>query len=167
MNRMEEEGQYHLLGLCKNDNHVGNTKILTCLASLSYLCRTLAENQLFQSVVLVNPSPLDHDDAKALSFFDLTPEDVQNAPCPDGLVAQCMAPDFEAENGAMIFEQLRLQLQSAMNNYRVKANSAVTEVAEIDKRKEDFTPAIHYWIKKLVEKHALQDLAKTTTNTNR
>ncbi|KAG6006082.1 hypothetical protein E4U21_007379 [Claviceps maximensis] len=149
---------FNLLAVCRNSSSHLSKVIATMVAALHAIDSRMKDNAVFVNMTSADEPLLSMDNEAQLAEFNICKEDIDNAKLPTRIETALFSSEWQADEVYDIYQSLRVQLKSAMNESRAELCSADEENRRVKNRKRDYSGALHCWAKKLAEKGVLQDI---------
>lgn len=133
------------------------------IAALRTIQSRMKGNSGFTNITAENEPLLNMHDEAQLAEFNLCKEDIENAKLPARLESALFCPEWQTDDAYDMYQSFRIQLRSAIDEFRVESFSAEEEDRRVKNRKRDYGGALHCWTKKLAEKGVLEDIIQMSS----
>ncbi|KAG5984882.1 hypothetical protein E4U55_002810 [Claviceps digitariae] len=163
---LQSEGSqlsFNLLAVCRNSSSHLSKVIATIVAALHAINARMKDNMMFANITSADEPLLNMDNEAQLAEFHLCKEDIDNARLPPRIETALLRPEWQVDEAYDMYQSFRVQLRSAMDEFRAEMCSADEEDRRVKNRKRDYSGALHCWAKKLAEKGVLQDIIQMSS----
>ncbi|QPG93811.1 hypothetical protein C2857_002774 [Epichloe festucae Fl1] len=154
---------FNLLAVCRSSSSQLSQVIATMIAALRTIQSRMKSDTGFTDITSADEPLLNMHDEAQLAEFNLCKEDIENAKLPARLESALFCPEWQNDDTYDMYQSFRVQLRSAIDEFRVESFSAEEEDRRVKNRKRDYGGALHCWTKKLAEKGVLEDIIRMSS----
>ncbi|KAG5926135.1 hypothetical protein E4U42_003599 [Claviceps africana] len=154
---------FNLLAVCRNSASHLSKVIATMVAALHAIDSRMKDNAIFVNITSADEPLLCMDNETQLAEFHLCKEDIVNARLPTRMESALSCPEWQVDEAYDMYQNFRIQLKAAMDEFRAELSSADEEDRRVKNRRRDYSGALHCWAKKLAERGVLQDIIQMSS----
>jgi len=157
--KVDDNCAFNLLAVCHSPFESLRTELAVNIRKLLMLDQNqAARSSEWVTLTGKDRSWLDDSDGDALRRYKLEKEDLYNASLPPAFVNKVSRPSFEASDAIDLLQELEDEQKRICSEYGAELITWEDDATRVDGRKNDYTAAVHYWVKKLAEKGILKEI---------
>ena len=161
----DEQAQlsFNLLALCQSPLASVSQSIAHAMSSLHCFNEHIKHTAFLKDVIDTKGPLLGPHDTSLLSEFNLSTEDIDTAGPSQSLRDRLQQLSDDAQQASDLQQELVTEAKALMGEYRGELLAMAQEEQRVAGRKQDYTPALHCWVKKLAEKGVLEDIIQNSS----
>jgi len=151
---------FSLLALCRSPFQSLRRELASNVQRVSVLGRQqAAKSSEWQKLTdAADNGLLDDSKLDALAEYSLALEDLSKVEIPQSFIDEIEKPSFGTSDAIDLRQTLDDEQRRIKSEFMVELNAWNEDETRVEGRRNDYTPALHGWVRKLAEKGVLADL---------
>ncbi|KJZ72409.1 hypothetical protein HIM_08212 [Hirsutella minnesotensis 3608] len=158
----DKEVSFNLLALCRSSLPSYRSSIAESLSCMRWIKVQRESDGVFADLIAEEDRNLSMEDPASLHEFNLDPSEVAATLLSPFTMKKVQASREDVQSALIAYNQLVSSVKFSMAKYREEIATVAEEEECVRRRKMDYTPALHTWMTKLVEKGILEEMLSSS-----